>query len=104
MSDLFARDTEIALLLAAAVVLVMAIQLLLCFKAKKTLVKLLPALLFAVVTVVFYVIAITAKDWEGFAYGMIAVCTAVLLFFSAVAWLIYAIVRLAKRRITLPGD
>ena len=97
MSDLFTRDTEIALLLTVAIILAMAIQLVLCFKAKKTAIKLLPTGLFAIAAVVCHVMAITAKDWSGFIYGILAVCLFALLFFCAVAWLIYAGFRLVKK-------
>lgn len=97
MADLFARDTEIALLLTAAILVVVAIQLILCFKAKKKLFKLLPPALCALAAIVCYVLAITAKDWSGFIYGIVAVCLFALLFFCAVAWLIYAGVRLVKK-------
>ena len=104
MSDLFARDTEIALLLTAAIVLVIALQLFLCFKAKKLRMKLLPTCLFALAAVIFYVMAITAKDWSGFVFGILAVCLFALLFFSALAWLICALVRWIKRSAQKTAD
>ena len=98
MFDLFARDTEIAVLIAASAVLVVfPIQLALCFRAKKRFIKLLPTVLFAVAAVTFYIMAITARDWIGFAYIIVAVFCGAMLLFSGIAWGVWAITKLVKK-------
>ena len=98
MFDLFARDTEIVLLIAAAAVLIiLPAQLTLCFKAKRLFIKLIPTVLLAIATFALYVMAITAKDWSGFGYIILAVAAGVLLVFSGIAWSIWAIIKLIKR-------
>lgn len=99
MFDLFARDTEIVILIAAAAVLIiLPIQLLLCFRAKRFFIKLIPTVLIAVAAIAFYVMAITAKDWGGFVYIILAVSAGVLLIFSGIAWGIWAIAKLVNKR------
>ena len=99
MADLFARDTEIVLLiLVCAIWIGLPIQLMLCFKAKKLLIKLLPIVVLAVATFAFYIMAITAKTWVALIFIMIAASCGVAIMFSGIAWLIWAIVKLIKRK------
>lgn len=99
MFDLWVRDTEItALITATAVLAVLPIQLILCFRAKKRFIKLLPAVVFGVMALVFYVIAITSRDWSALIYVIIAIFSGVLLLFSGIAWGIWAITRLFRKK------
>lgn len=99
MVDLWVRDTWIAALITvSAVFVVLPIQLVLCFKAKKRLIKLLPTAVFAVAMIAFYIMMITAKDWSAFVYVILAVFFGVLLMFSGIAWGIWAIARLVKKK------
>ena len=99
MFDLWSRDTEIMLLLAvSSICIILPIQLVLCFRANRFLVKLLPAILLTVITVVFYAMTLVTTDWSAFAYGILAIFAEVLLFFSAVAWGIWGIIKLIQRR------
>ena len=102
MFDLWSRDTEIMLLLAvSAICIVMPIQLVLCFRAKRFLIKLLPAILLTVATVTFYAMILVTTDWSAFAYGILAIFSEVLLFFSAIAWGIWGIAKLIHKRKTI---
>ena len=99
MFDFFARDTVIALSMAAAAVLVaLPVQLTLCFKAKKRMVRRIPTVLLAAVTAAFYVMAITAKDWVAFAYLIVAAFSGVMLLFCAIAWGIWAIAKGVRKK------
>ena len=99
MVDLWVRDTWIAALIAISTVfVVLPIQLVLCFKAKKRLIKLLPTAVFAVATIVFYILMITAKDWSALVYVILAVFFGVLLLFCGIAWGIWAVLRLVKKK------
>ena len=98
MVDLWARDTGIAVLITVSAILILIVQLILCFRSKKTLVKLLPAAVFVVAAITFYIIAICTKDWSAFVYIIIAVLSGVLLAVSAIAWGIWAIVRYVKKK------
>ncbi len=69
------------LILAIAAAL-LPIQLLLCFKARRLIVRLLPVLLLLLATVILAVMLFTADGWDAFGYliliyisgGMLAVC------------------------------
>jgi len=94
----FGRDAGIvALFVELGVLIILPIQLLLCFRAKKLRIILLPAVVLALAVVVLYIMAITARDWSGFAYIIFAAFAAVLLIFSGIAWGIWAIVNLVKK-------
>lgn len=99
MADLFAQDTGIVLLIAAfAILIALPIQLVVCFRAKKLLIKCLPATAFAVLVITFYILAITAKTWVAFAYLIIAAFSGVSFIFSGIALGIWAIIKLIKKR------
>lgn len=98
MMDLWLRDTWImAATAAAAVLVVLPVQLLLCFKAKKLLFKLLPAILLAASVVVFCAMMVFARDWSALLYVILAFFSGVLLLFCGIAWGIWAIARLLKK-------
>ena len=95
---MWTRDAGlIASFVAVAVLVVLPIQLLLCFRAKKRYIKLLPVIVLTLAVTVLYVMAITARDWSGFAYIILAAFAGVLLIFSGLAWGIWAIVKLVKK-------
>ena len=99
MVDLWVRDTWIAVLITvSAVFVVLPIQLVLCFKAKKRLIKLLPTAVFAVAMIVFYIMMLTAKDWSALVYVILAVFFGVLFLFSGIAWGIWAVLRLVNKK------
>ena len=99
MFDLWVRDTEITVLIAAsAILIVLPLQLILCFRAKKLLFKLIPPVLLAVAAFAFWVMMLTAKDWSALVYLIFAVFSVVLLIFSGIGWGIWGISRFVKRK------
>ena len=100
MADLFARDTWLVLsIISCAVLIVLPIQLVLCFRAKKLFIKRLPTAVLTVVAIAFYVLAITAKTWIAFIYLIIAVFSGVSLIFCGIAWGIWSILKLINTEI-----
>lgn len=98
MFDLWTRDTEIVTLLAVSgLLLILPIQLALCFKAKKLLVKLLPTILLAVATLAFYAMVFVLKERSAIGYAILGIFSSVLLFFDGLAWGILAITKLIKK-------
>ena len=69
------------------------VQLLLCFKAKKTLVKLLPVALLAVATIVLYIIARNVGGWDALGYLFFVVLCFGLLIVCGICWGVWAVVR-----------
>ncbi len=93
------RDLGIFLLMAASGILIaLPVQLVLCFKAKKLLFKLLPAIVLAAASSVFYILMITARDWSALVYLIFVAFALVMLIFSGIGWGIWAIVK--KRNAT----
>ena len=98
MADLWTRDTGIALAVTIAAVLVFTLQLILCFKAKKTAVKLVPVMALAAVAVVSYAMPYILRNWSAFIFAIIFACTLALLVFCGVAWLAFTLVRLCRKK------
>ena len=98
MLELLSRDTEIVIILAfLSVLIILPAQLLLCFKAKSSLVKLLPTLVLAVTVLALYAVIFILRDRTAIGYGIMAIFVSVLLFFDELAWAIFGIVKLLKR-------
>ena len=93
---IFEIKTEIFILILS--VLVLALQLLLCFKATRLFVRLLPAILFAILTAVFFVLIFLSEGWDSVGFLLLAICAAALLLCCGIGWGIWAIVRKAKRK------
>jgi len=101
VADLFTGDAAIVLLMAGfAILIAFPLQLALCFRAKKLFVRYLPTIIFSVLAITFYIMAITAKTWAAFAYLIIAAFSGVSLVFGGIALGIWAMVNLAKTRKT----
>lgn len=73
-------------------------QLMLCIKAKRLLVKLLPSLLAASAAAVFYILMITATDWSAMVYLLCAAFCGAMLLASALAWGASALISLLQKK------
>lgn len=93
------RDIEVTTLIAiTSVLVVLPIQLLLCFKVKSVFLRLLPSLLLTATTILFFTMMATSRDWDAIGYAVLGVFSGVLLIFSGVGWGIWAIVRCIKKK------
>ena len=105
MGDIWIRDIEITTLIAvSSILIVLPIQLLLCFKVKKLLLRLLPSLVLTATTVFLFIMMRTATDWNAIGYAILGVFSGVLLIFSGLAWGIWAIVIAIKKRKKKVGE
>ena len=99
MFDVWVRDTEITtLIIGVSFLMVLPGQLLLCFKAKKRLVKLLPALLLTAAMLTFFLLMKLATDWSAIGYAILAVFAGEMLFCNGIAWGIWAIIRFRQKK------
>lgn len=97
MADLLRQDTGLVLwITACAILIVLHVQLALCFRYKGLLVKCLPVAIFSVSTVLFYGMAITTRTWVAFLYLIMAVFSGVFLASCGMAWRVWGIHRLTK--------
>ena len=81
------------LVVLVSVMLTLLLQLLLCFKAKKTLIKLVPVILLTIAAIVLYIIAHNIGGWDALGYlFFVALCFG-LLIVCGICWGVWAITR-----------
>ena len=98
MFDVWAGDIELTVtVLIFSVVVFLPVQLLLCFKVKSRIIRLLPVIVLAVLTVFFVVKSVTNTDWEAFGNIFLAVYSGLMLLVCGVGWGIWAVSKVAKR-------
>lgn len=99
MGDIWIRDLDFTTLIAVfSVLIVLPIQLLLCFKAKKLFLKLLPLFILTATTVFFFIMMKITTDWDAIGYAILFIFSGVLLIFSGIAWGVWAIIKLIKKK------
>ena len=99
MGDMWIRDVEVTTLIAiTSVLVVLPIQLLLCFKVKPIFLRLLPSILLTGTTILLFAMMATSRDWDAIGYAVLGVFSGVLLIFSGIGWGIWAIVRCIKKK------
>ena len=92
----FEVKTEIFVLIVSLFQL--SIQLFLCFKSKKTAVRLIPIYPTAGLTAVFVVLGFVFDDWAAFTCFFFALCSANALFMCGVAWAIWWLICRTKQK------
>lgn len=94
----FGEANLTVLVLVLSIVLILPVQYWLCLHSRPLLVRLLPALIFALGAAACVVLAYCAADWDALFYALFAVYCGLLLAASALGWLLWAILRAWKRR------
>ena len=99
MFDVWMGDIELttAVLIFSLVVL-LPIQLLLCFKVKSKAIRLLPIILLSIPTLIFIVMSTTTQGWDGLGYIFLAFFTGFMMLICGVGWGIWAISKLIKKK------
>lgn len=87
-----------ALVIVLSIVLVLPMQYWLCRLNRPLLVRLLPAIVFALGAVACVALARSTANWDALFYVLFAVYCGFLLAASALGWLIWALHRAWKRR------
>ena len=99
MGNAWIRDAGIITLIAVtSILIILPVQLLLCFKVKKRFLRLLPPLVLTAATVFFLIMMRMATDWSAIGYAILGVFSGVLLISSGIAWGIWSIIKLIKRK------
>lgn len=100
MLDVWAGDINLGwATLAAAVLVVLPVQLLLCRRGKSLALRLAPLLLAAGLTAVGLLLSLCAVGWSAVGYMILALYGAVLMAACGVGWGIWALLRLIRRRV-----
>ena len=98
MFDIYFGEIELTEVIIYISILVMIpLQLLLCFKNKNITLKLSPIfiLLFSIITLIC--MSQFAEGWDGLGYTILAIFAGILLFACIIAWAIWFIVKLIKK-------
>ncbi|MBQ2865814.1 MAG: hypothetical protein IJE90_04785 [Clostridia bacterium] len=80
------------LVIALSVIAAAGVQFLLCRKSQRTVVKLLPAVVFALCAAVFFVLSAAVNGWDGLGYLFFGLLSAGLIFVCGIAWAVCAII------------
>lgn len=98
MFDIWMGDIELTtVVLIFSVVVLLPIQLLLCFKIKSRVIRLLPVIVLSVLTIILVCVSLGNPDWiVGLVYLIFSFFTGFMLIACGIGWGIWAIVGLIK--------
>ena len=88
--------TTFVLIFSAAVLL--PIQLLLCFKVKKKVIRLFPIVALFKLMFIFVLMAVSIDGWDGLGYIFLAIFTGLMLIACGMGWGIWMIFRFLKKK------
>ena len=98
MGDAWVRDIGIILLMVTvSLLIVLPLQLLLCFKGTRRFLRMLPSIVLAAGTLILFIMMRVAKDWNAVGYAILSVFFGVLLLASGIAWGVWAIIKLIRK-------
>ena len=80
-----------------SIIVLLPVQLLLCFKVKNKVICLLPVVILTVPTILFIGIAITAPGWDSLGYTFLSIFTGFMLLTCGLGWGIWAINKFIKK-------
>lgn len=104
MFDIWLGDAPLTLVVfLLAVLVVLPVQLLLCFKVKSRAARLLPAILLAGAALLLAGAGVVLGGWEGLGLVILAALTAFPLLACGAGWALWALVRLAGKGSRLAG-
>ena len=99
MFDVWIGDMNIApFLWIFTLVVVLPIQLALCFKVKSKILRLLPVVVLSIWAVAAAIAAATSIDWDALFYLICAVYLGIMLFICGIAWGIWALVVFIRKK------
>ena len=105
MFDVWVGGTNIApFLWLFALIVIFPLQITLCFKAKNKIVRLLPVIIFSVLTAAAVIAVSVSIDWSALFYLIFAVYFAIMLLFCGAAWLTWLIVKKIKARNSIKNN
>lgn len=99
MFDVWMGDVELTtLVLIFSIIVLLPIQLLLCFKVKSKAIRLLPVIVLSISTIIFALMSVAITGWDGLGYIFLAIFTGFMLFMCGIGWGIWTITRFAKKK------
>ena len=98
MFDVWSGNGELTIIaLIVSVAVILPVQLLLCFKIRKIVIRLLPVMVLSVLTAVLSLLAAVTSGWDSLGYIVLAVFTGIMLLVCGGAWGIWAIAKRMKK-------
>lgn len=99
MFDVWMGNIELTtFVLILSIVVLLPIQLLLCFKVKNRIIRLVPVIVLFILTIIFIVTSVTVTGWDGLGYIFLAIFTGFMLLMCGIGWGIWAIIQFTKRK------
>lgn len=97
MFDVWMGDINVMeLVLIVSIVMILPIQLLLCFKVKNLAIRLLPILISFALTIMCGFMALITPGWDGLGWVFLLIYTAIWTLTCGIGWAIWAAVRYIK--------
>jgi len=97
MFDVWAGDIELTTAVLIFSVVLLSVQLLLCFKAKSKAIRLLPAITLSIATIIFVVMSVAITGWDGLGYVFLAIFTGFMLLMCGMGWGLWWAVKRRKQ-------
>lgn len=99
MFDIWMGDIELTTaVLIFSIIVLLPIQLLLCFRVKSTVIRLLPIILLSIPTLIFIVMSTTTHGWDGLGYIFLAIFAGFMMLICGVAWGVWAIIKHKQKK------
>lgn len=99
MFDVWLGDVELTeVIIYASILIMIPLQLLLCFKVKKLWVRLIPTVTLITAIILFMCMSTIAGGWDNIGYVILAIFAGILLAACALAWLIWFVWYLISKK------
>lgn len=99
MFDIWMGEMNLTLLvMILGVVILLPVQLLLCFKARSLTLRLAPVVILALLTLVCIAMCYATPGWDCLSYAVLAIYTGFGVVLCGIGWGIWAIVRAVRRK------
>lgn len=98
MFDVWIGDINLAaFVLTFSIVVLLPIQLLLCFKVKSVAIRLLPVTVLSIVTFICMAMGMNSNDWDGLGYLFLAIFAGFMVLMCGIGWGIWWFVNRGKQ-------
>lgn len=99
MFDVWVNGMELTVaFLVFTILILLPVQLLLCFKVKSKVIRLLPVILLSIPTLFFIYKAIISTGWDNLRYIFPTIFTGFMLIMCGIGWSIWGITKLIKKK------
>ena len=93
MFDIWFGDIELTtLVLIVSVIVILPLQVLLCFKARSLFVRLVPVIFLSWSAVMLVFIALNATGWDKAGYFLLALFLCIMLFACGIGWTVWFLI------------